>query len=296
MADRSGATERHIRGLRRHFLKGDRVLWNRHAYILQDKLPTTPAPFPRHGGFYIYEWAFLHSKKPDPVLLKWAEETALANKIEGNLSVISLGLSLLRANRMLGDRTIEKFETLAPQCLDAMIERFPIDKKNAVIKAFVPYNEEFQEGRTYGFWDKIYEPSGGYAFVGAEKLALMCLCAYRLTDSKEHLQYAKDVWDVYQTLKRPSNKAITPGKYGGLIALSLDLYDITGEKKYLRYAKTIADVAVDELCENGLFRAGTGKDYYEAANGVGPLLIELIRLQLILSGSDYRLPRYYAET
>ncbi|MBN2293181.1 MAG: hypothetical protein JXM70_12190 [Pirellulales bacterium] len=185
---------------------------------------------------------------------------------------------------------------LGPKCLDPIIEKFPVDKKNAVIKVFVPYNEEFQKGRTYGFWDKIYEPSGGYAFVGAEKLALMCLCAYRFIGNKDHLRYAVDVWDTYQTIDRPTDKAVTPGKYGGLVALSLDLYDITGEKKYLHYARKIADLAVDELYENGLFRAATGKDYYEAANGVGPLLIELIRLHLITSGSDYSLPRYYAET
>lgn len=290
------ATERHIRGLRHHFLPGNKVIWNRHASILTEKLPTRPAPFPRHGGFYIYEWAFLHSKKPDPVLLKWAKETAEANKPAGNMSVISLGLSLLRANEMLGKDAIDEFDTLGRECLGPVIKQYPVDRKNAVIKIFVPHNEEFQPGRTYGFWDKIYEPSGGYAFVGAEKLALMCLCAYRLTDSTEHLQYAKDVWDTYQTLERPTDKAITPGKYGGLIALSLDLYDIMGQKKYLEYAKRNADWAVDELYENGLFRAGTGRDYYEAANGVGSLLIELLRLHLILTDDDYPLPRYYAET
>ena len=76
-------------------------------------------------------------------------------------------------------------------------------------------------GRTYGFWDKVYEGSGGYGFVGAEKLALMCLCARRLTGSPKHLEYARDVADCYLTLTRPEDEPITPGKFAGLIAYVL---------------------------------------------------------------------------
>ena len=160
----------------------------------------------------------------------------------------------------------------------------------------MPKDETPEPDRTYGFWDKVYEGSGGYAFVGAEKLALMCLCAHRLTGSREHLQYAEDVADAYLASKRPADEPITPGKFGGLIAIGLDLYDLTGKEGYLRLARENADQAVDELYTNGLFRAATTMDYYEAANGVGPLLIELIRLHLVLTKSDYPLPRYYAET
>ena len=47
----------------------------------------------------------------------------------------------------------------------------------------------------------------------------------------------------------------------------------------------------------GTGNVALGQDaVYEAANGVGPLLIELIRLHLTLSDNDYPLPRYYAET
>ena len=160
----------------------------------------------------------------------------------------------------------------------------------------MPPREQAKPGVTYGFWDKVYEQSGGYGFVGAEKLALMCLCAHRLTGEPQYLQYAKDVWDTYQTIQRPKGVPITPGKFGGLIALSLDLHDLTDEKKYLDFACQNADHAIDELYSRGLFRAATGKEYYEAANGVGPLLIELLRLHLTINGIDDALPRYYAET
>lgn len=47
---------------------------------------------------------------------------------------------------------------------------------------------------------------------------------------------------------------------------------------------------------NGLFRAYTGADYYEAANGVGGLVLELFRLHLAVTGGDYPLPRNYWDT
>jgi len=293
------ATAKHIRQLEMHFLDGQDCVWNRHAQIFGSKRPTRPAAFPRHGGFYIYQQCYLYSKNRDPSLLALARRTADAKRKAGkaNLSVLSLGLSLLRANQeLLGKDTIANWETFGRECLNPIVEATKEQPRQGRIMIFVPYRQKPLPNRTYGYWDKVYEGSGGYAFVGAEKLSLMCLCAYRLTGSQKHLKYARDVADCYLTLDRPAAEPITPGKFGGLIALSLDLHDITGERKYLQFAQQNADWAVDELYSHGLFRAATGKDYYEAANGVGPLLIELLRLHLLLTGSEYEIPRYYAET
>ena len=293
------ATEKHIRQLVMHFLDGDQWIWNRHASIVSDQRPTRPAPFPRHAGFYVYQWSFLYSKTRDPHLLELAIKTAEANRHvdRANLSVLSLGLSLLRANQeLLAGDAIAGWDTFGSECLSPIVHATKHQPKQGRILSFVPASEEVHASGTYGFWDKVYEKSGGYGFVGAEKLSLMCLCAYRLTGEQDHLQYAKDVWAKYQTLQRPEREPITPGKYGGLIALSLDLYDLTGQEMYLADAREHADLAIDELYSQGLFRAATGRDYYEAANGVGPLLIELIRLHLVLNQTDYSLPRYYAET
>ena len=293
------ATEKHIRQLEKHFLEGDQWTWNRHASIDSNKRPTQPAPFPRHAGFYIYQWSFLHSKTSDPHLLALIQKTVKANRTRdrNNLSIFSLGLSLLRANKeLLGKDAVGSWNAFGRDCLMPLVRTTKDQPSQGRILAFVPARESPKPTGTYGFWDKVYESSGGYGFVGSEKLSLMCLLAHRLTGSKEHLQYAQAVWETYQRLSPPEDKPITPGKYGGLIALSLDLYDLTKNPKYFLHAKRTADRAIAELYSNSLFRAATGKDYYEAANGVGPLLIELIRLHLVLNRNDYPLPRYYSDT
>lgn len=90
--------------------------------------------------------------------------------------------------------------------------------------------------------------------------------------------------------------ASTPGKLAGQMALALDLHDLTHEEKHRQYARDTADFALQTLYSQGLFRAATGADYYEAANGVGLLLIELLRLHLLETGGDYFLPRSYNNT
>ena len=84
---------------------------------------------------------------------------------------------------------------------------------------------------------------------------------------------------------------MTPGKFAGIIALALQLQEITGEKRYLEYARSMADDAVKELFSGTLCRGATGADYYEAANGTGVLMTELVRLHLVLTGNEYPLPR-----
>ena len=298
------AVERHVRGLERHFLEGDDWIWNRHAYILNDQRPTKPVDFPRHGGFYIYQWAFLYTKVKDPQLLDWAKKTA-RRRAGWHHSVASMGISMLRANQILGKDKIPEFETIGRECLMPLIEEPNDDFKNGISHMYVKLEkirlehkqvEKDHSRTTYGFWDMLYAGSGGYGFVGAERLAVMCLGIHRLIDSPKHLQVAKDICGFYLTHPRPSKHGVTPGKIAGQIAMALDLYDLTGEAKYLDYARENADFAVKGLFSNSLIRAATGAEYYEAANGVGTLLLELLRMHLIDVGSDYPLPRNYSET
>jgi hypothetical protein len=301
------AVEKHIRGLIGHFLEGPKWVWNRHASILDDKRPKAPAPFPRHGGFYLYQWAYLYTKTHDPQLLDWARKTAVVHDHTLH-SMLSLGLSMLQANQLLGAEKLPEFDSAGRKFLQPFVE----DKSNDIARGFIslftmyewlaqghstrPKDYRPNPSRTYGFWDLLYTGSGGYGFLGAENLAIRCLCAHRLTGSRSHLEYARAVCQFYLEHPRPEIAGITPGKLAGQMALALDLYDLTREEKYRRFARDTAAFGLQALSSQGVVRAATGADYYEAANGVGLLLIELVRLHLLETGSDYPLPRSYNDT
>jgi hypothetical protein len=286
------AVEKHVRGLILHFMEGEGWVWNRHASIFGDKRPKDPAAFPRHGGFYVYQWTWLHTKTGDAQLLEWARKTSLAPQGLGH-SVASLGISMLRANRIPGAPPNEDFEKRGRAFADRLIDPTKDRPAEGVVALFQKFGARTDDPTgppTYGFWDLAYTASGGYGFIGAERIALNALSIHRLTGSEPHLRFAREVCEFYRTKPIPQRDGITPGKYAGILALALELYQIERRAEHLAFARLIADAALREFFAHGLVRAATGADYYEAANGPGLLLTELTRLHLILTGNPYPLP------
>jgi hypothetical protein len=297
------AVEKHIRRLEIHFLAPPEVVWdpktadlvwNRHAGIKSLDRPKEPAAFPRAGGFFITEWGFLHTKKPDRALLDISLRTARASK-GTNMSLTSLGICLLRTNAMLQTHAVPEFASLGKQLCDRILD----DPEDHPSKGIIGvYTKVFAGARTagsktFGFWDLTYAGSGGYGALGAERYALMATQIHRLTGSPRHLELAREIGEFYLQQSIPKDEGISCGKFGGMIALMLDLHDLTRDPRYLRLAEEIAETAASTLYANGLIRAATGADYYEAANGAGILLTELLRLHLIISGVANNLPRCY---
>lgn len=79
------------------------------------------------------------------------------------------------------------------------------------------------------------------------------------------------------------------GKYGRTISFFLHLHILTGDRQYLDDARKLADVAIDKLYYNGLFRGHPSKPYYEAMDGVGYLLYALLELDQVLNNPDMAL-------
>jgi hypothetical protein len=73
--------------------------------------------------------------------------------------------------------------------------------------------------------------------------------------------------------------------YGQLISFLLQLHALAGDPAHLALASDVATEAVSKLYYNGLLRGHPAKPYYEAADGVGYLLVALIQLDEALAGS-----------
>lgn len=317
------AVDRHLEALRLHIVDPKAWKWNQNAAI-QGTGTAVVNSIPRHGGFYLYQWAWLHAKTGRTEPLQWAEKTAQLhwsqrhpvtgcipthvigdpNRAEDDDKVLtstmqhlSLGLALLHAGQVLGDKAPPLFDRMGRTYLDLAIDAAPHKPGGGVIVANLHADGtpalETQYPVRARFWGGTPMMRGGYGFQGAEKFAILCLSAHRMTGSRKHLAVARGVCDYYRMQPIPERVGLTPGKFAGLIALALDLHDLTGEEAYLEYAGRVAKTSVERLHVNGLFRAATGADHYEAATGAGALALELFRLHLVSSGSRYPLPRNY---
>ena len=72
--------------------------------------------------------------------------------------------------------------------------------------------------------------------------------------------------------------------YGQTLSFLLHLHALTGEGRHLDFAREVANEAVAKLYYRGLLRGHPAKPYYEAADGVGTLLVALIQLDEVLAG------------
>ena len=301
--------ERFAEGLDFHWIEGKREEYIRHAYIEQRQYHPRgqrACDFPRHGGFYILDWAFAyaHTGREDftrqmrDMLDHWwpkrDERGLLLSEsrsptddadflgINGPGQTISLATSLLESADLLNDHAGELAATMrqraatyidgffaAPHDLSANV--FVISSRrddNTVSKAMPIW------GSRYGLWPASY-------------VALTCLCAYRIIEDDRLLAWAEAVGRAYAT--QPfSRDSVVPAMDAGLgLGVMADLYAITGEARWQQDALRIAEQLIDIYFDDPpLPRSAAGIDWYESQMGPGFLLHGLARTALLTRDRD----------
>lgn len=86
----------------------------------------------------------------------------------------------------------------------------------------------------------------------------------------------------YPYVSGPGKQGAHAGKYGRSISFFLNLFLVTGNHAHLDSARRLADIAVEKLWHNSLFRGHPAKPYYESIDGVGYLLYALLQLDSVL--------------
>jgi hypothetical protein len=275
----------------------------RHAYT-EDPVPyqrgKRSCDFPRHGGFYIFDWAFAYLKsgrtefadrirrmlgywwpKRDDLDLLLIESRSPAededfHQVNAPGQTLSLGVSLLEASPLVRERDdnlAEELTTKGRAYIDAFF-RSPHDLDSGVFALLSKRgtNEIRQKlpiwGSVYGVWPASY-------------VALTCLCGYRLTEDERLLEWAASVGEGYCSTPFPSESAIPAMDAGLGLGLLADLYDLTSDRRWLDGGLRLAERLLEVYCDNAIPRGAPGIAWYESQMGPGFLIHGLARIALM---------------
>ena len=307
------AVQREIDGLLNHVTNLRDFHFDRHADLF-----TTPAEsrtggggldFPRHAGFYIHAWGFLYSKtggdKYEEWILKMIEHHWAHRDKNGILpsttrgaqaqiasaeSTLSLGVSLLEtaANLPVGD--------LRERCRSAGVEyasavlRLPHRPNEGKFLASIHKKgpsdsvEEFSEPYRYGY-------GGNFT---ADNASLL-LAVHRITGNEAALQLATKIAGFYtENDPPPPWEVIRTHVYASIIGLFTDLFSLRNDPSHLAQAERYAQLAIERLYYNGLFRGATGIDHYEGDLMPGNLAYNLLWLDAVKNKSPLEIkPNYF---
>ena len=299
-------------GLINHVLNLETFTWTRHANIAKP-MPTPrrakykAADFPRHGGFYITLWTFVHAKTGDPKYLDWAMRAIDHHwRLKGKASdlppftensprcvmesAFSLALSLLQAAALLPEgKAKDRYTHVGSTYLDA-IARMPHKPTEGKFMTGCQRDErpEDAKGETVP-WTAAY---GGKLTAND---AVLCCLTYRLTERADYLRMAEGAAAFYTTHEPPPDDHVVRAHvYAAIITMFLDLHDLTAKPEHLAQAKRYAEFAVERLYWDGLFRGATGIQHYESQMMVSNLIYALLWLHVQETRLDLRVePNYF---
>lgn len=301
--------QRFAAGLINHWTPADEnfpLEYNRHAYL------DTPGPcggghqdnapdFPRHGGFYIFDWTYAYTQSKNPLFLQniqtmldyWWEKRQADGLLyiesreyedrdfHTNCAVaqtLSLASSLLESANLLDE--------LEPALAEEM-------RKRARVYMDGHFNapHEIDQRKFLHLWHKTipsrtrYSPIWGstYGKTPVSYSACNNLCIYRLTGDERALTWAAAAGMGYLEQSFPEGVQVPAMDAGMALELLADLYDITQEQKWLDGALKLAHKLVSIYFEEGkpLPRGAAGIDWYESQMGPGFLLHGLARTALL---------------
>ncbi len=300
--------ERFGEGLDYHWAEGEPREYCRHAEIVVKARPQRGArscDFPRHGGFYIYDWAFatVHCGRSDfldqirlmtdywwvhrdanGVLLGETRSPEQARDFFDVLApgqTLSLGVSLLEAADMLANSNPELAARMRERGT-VYIDGFLSSPHDLDAGCYVlAYNRHTREvvhrmpvwGSVYGIWPASY-------------LALTCLCANKLTSDERLYNWAASVGERYATEPMPEEIAVPAMDVGLALGLLADLYEISGERKWMDAGLALADTALSIYFKEDLPVGAAGIDWYKSQMGPGFLLHGLARIELLNASRD----------
>jgi len=300
--------ERFAEGLDFHWTEAGRDEYIRHARIEERAWPERgrrSCDFPRHSGFYIFDWAFARTRtRRDDFLQQirdmrdywWSKRDAAGllliesrspvddAQFHGVLApgqTVSLAASLLESADLLEADLPDLAETMRARArtyIDGFLAAPHDPASGRFIITFRRNDRPFESampiwGSRYGLWPASY-------------VALTCLCACRLAGDARLPAWAEAVGRAYLAAPFPDDVAVPAMDAGLGLGLIADLYDLTGEARWRDGALDLAARVAEVYLDAPLPRGAAGIDWYESQMGPGFLLHGLARTALLAEARE----------
>jgi len=299
------SVQRFADGLDNHFTEGTESEYIRHAYIMEankrHRYGDKSNDFPRHSGFYIFDWAYAYSKSGRDELLQqiyvimdhwWHERDErglllISSRLPENneafttdhnavAQTLSLAASLLEAADLLDSSQPELATTMRERAATYVDGFFAaphdLSKNLYLISSTRSTNEPVRcasiWGSVYGHWPASY-------------IAIIALCAYRHTNDERLLTWASAVGDAYLAEPLPADLTAPAMDAGIALEVLADLHDQTGDPKWLEGGLELAAKLQPIYFDHTLPRGAAGIDWYESQMGPCFLLHGMARLGLL---------------
>jgi hypothetical protein len=295
--------ERFAEGQDYHWVDCSPPEYIRHAPIETKTHPSKgnrSCDFPRHSGFYIFNLSFALAKTGRDDLLTriekfldywWKkrddrgllliesrspEDDERFYDVNNPGQTLSLATSLLESAEILGSTRPEISATMRERAATYLNGFFSaphdLEKGTFVISSNRETNEAVQTmpvwGSIYGLWPASY-------------VAVVALCAHRLTHDPRLLAWAESVGQAYLREPFPADVAVPAMDAGLALGLFADLYDLTGQEIWLRGGLELAGTIVELYFDKVLPRGAAGIEWYESQMGPSFLLHGLARMAML---------------
>ena len=294
---------RFAEGINGHWTEGEPLEYIRHAYI-DEKRPyargVRSCDFPRHGGFYIFDWAFAYLKtgrtdfvqqietmldywweKRDDLGLLQTESRSPEDdedfyQINAPGQTLSLGVSLLESAELIAGALPDlatRMRERAAVYIDGFLKA-PHDLEREIYVSSSRRSSNEAKG-TMPVWGSVY---GNWPACYA---ALFALCGHRIRTHQGLFAWAVAVGKSYLETDFPDDIAVPSMDAGLGLELLADLYDLTGEARWLDGGMALAEQLIAIYMDGDLPRGASGIDWYESQMGPSFLLHGLARIALM---------------
>jgi hypothetical protein len=320
--------ERFAEGLDFHWKEGEPAEYNRHANItVPARTPRTQraSDFPRHGGFFILDWAVAHVRTGRRDFLEqirrlmdhwWSKrdgcgllltQSRTEQEIAGGRGQKAPGQTISHAASLYEAAAV--LEAHEPGLAATMRERAAVYVEGFLSAPHDLARRVFMlrvEMGTRDGWEPMPIWGSAYGRWPASYVGLTALCTHRLTGDPRLLAWAMAVGEGYATQPFPAGVQVPAMDAGLGLGLLADLFDVTQNQRWLDAGLALARKVVPLYWDDAaggpaarrarppLPRGAAGIDWYESQMGPSFLVHGLARLALLEAtpggcplGADY---------